>query len=352
MTQDKVPYERTRAVVVAGLVFVLMLAIVAALFWNRNKPACCTNVTTNATQEKKESLTADWRIFQYNSYALSFLVPSGMNVCEKSDGIEVRNDACDASTKPTYRFWQRIEWDGLDPTAAFNDAYAQQLKEAGIETAAGNVAERKGEKTSILLFNVSNTLTGTIVSNQTTSPTVWKVAVDINREIPPVIRGSSASADEITSAVLASMSFATKKEQKLAPKETDAWQTFTSDSGDFSISYPPTARTFVAKPTATLSVMTAAGSKLEVRAASDEGATKPLTTEYRKLTETTIDINGTTVKEARYVPVGIPNSPLRILFVPFTNRSRVVGVSFIFAGEQAEEDLFKKVLDSFAFKTQ
>ncbi len=351
MSEESLPYARTRAAVIAGLVFVLILAIFAALYLNRSKPACCTNVTTNEGKQE-ESLTAKWRTFNYSPFALTFLVPSGMNVCLVTDAVEVRNDACGASTKPTYRIWQRNEWDEIDPVSAFNDAYAQQLKESGIETVSGKTSERTTGRASTLLLNVSESLTGAIVSNQTTSPTVWKVAVDINRDVPPVIRGSSASADEITSAVFDSMSFATRRERPVAPKETDAWPTFTSETGDFSISYPATARTYAADPAAALSVMTTAGSKLEVRSASNIDASKPSLTDYRKLTETTIDVNGSSVKEERYVPVGVPNSPKRILFVPFTNGSRVVGVSFIFAGEQAEEDLFKKVLTSFSFKKQ
>lgn len=349
MTEGTVPYARTRAAVVAGLVLVLVIAIAAALYLNQREPECCANVTSNAAGEAKEPLTARWKTYLHVPYALSLLVPSGMSVCEETEGFTIRNDGCESSSKPTYTIWQRVAWDGLAEIAAFDDAYAQQLKEAGISSVAGKGTEQSGEKTSMVMLTLSNALVGTIVSDKALPTSVWKVAVDINREAPPVLKGVSASADEITNAVLTSMSFAVKKEKKASPKETDAWQVFTSGSGDFRISYPPTAKSYVASPAAALSVITSAGSKLEVRAASSVDATRPSTAGYRKLTETTISVNGAPLQEERYIPAGVPNAEERILFVSFTKGSNTVGVSFIFSGSEAEETLFGKILDSFTF---
>ncbi|MFH0829170.1 MAG: hypothetical protein V1907_03235 [Candidatus Kerfeldbacteria bacterium] len=358
MSNGRKPALRSKTAVITGLVAVLVIAVAGAILWYNKQLVCCrTNDNSNAAPPIKTELVVDaWPKYASSLFAFIVSYPPGMSVCDYYDsegilaGISVRNDTCDSATNPSYTFRISGAWSSLDAVASFNDAYGQQLKEAGVTSVSDRGVVLNGKTVSALLYNVSTTMTGAIVySMQSNTNTVVKkkIAVDIYRDVPPTARAIVASADQITEAVLKNIALSLPVAQKQQP--VSPWKTATVEQGGFSIDYPSSSTAYEATPQATLSVMLIGGARLEVRYGNDVESTKGGVSLYKKLTKKLIKVNGASVNEERYVPIANETSAQRLLFVSFSKGTRFVGITFSFSGDPVEEKTFETVLNSFKF---
>ncbi len=348
---------RLRVLLVPGLVVALVAVTAAAVFWDRGKGTRCGPTASNTNEAASTDRTLSWPTYFYNAFDMTIPLPPGMRVCEDGDkGFLVRNDVCGSSTKASFTVRRNVAWDAMDATAAFNDAYGQQLKEAGLETIDGRGVPLGGKPVSVHRYDFSDTFAGAMATESLNSrPASKKVAIDINRDVPPYANGvldtdgTELSTDELTRLFLQHIVLTSAAAGRPAATTTSEWTTLNEAAAGFSISFPTDSAVYEPTIPAVLAVTFGDQARLEVRTGTTVDSTRGSLEGYRKLTEKGIVVNETTVIEERYVPKDLPGSSQRLLFVPFTRGIRTVGVSFIYSGDPVEETRFKTILGTFAF---
>lgn len=113
-------------------------------------------------------------------------LPTGMNVCEEQDRLEVRNDACGSATQASFVYRSSAAWDSKDPVMVFDDAFAQELREAGWETVNGHTQTLQSGTVDILSSSLSDALIGAVASSKDHN---GRIAIELHRDVPPVIDG-------------------------------------------------------------------------------------------------------------------------------------------------------------------
>lgn len=201
-----------------GVVLLLGAAVLAVVSLRRSKPGVVakTNTVTNSAQpeengsfKKAMELAATWLTY-LSPYKFQLPVPRGLRTCPDGSGsFTVRVDACTEKTDPNFRFRRLETLDALDPVAAFDRTFAQELRETGQTTIAGSGTELTGADVIILLATVREDLTVAIVTEK--SPVAGslarKVAVEVHRKAALPVDVASWDVDTVLQAVLGGMKF-------------------------------------------------------------------------------------------------------------------------------------------------
>ncbi len=168
-----------------------------------------TNAGNNANTNIAYDPAATWATFNYRPFGIAVPLPKGMNICPAEDGgLAIRNDACGAKTKPTFLIRRNADWDALDETATYDDAFGQELREAGLASIADRGERLGGKLATVLLAQLTDVLSGAVVT-ETLNVTnqARKVAVEIRRDVPPQVEGVTTDVDVVTRALLSHVAF-------------------------------------------------------------------------------------------------------------------------------------------------
>ncbi|MBI4092958.1 MAG: hypothetical protein HY420_03470 [Candidatus Kerfeldbacteria bacterium] len=190
-----------------GLIVLLLVAVAAIVVIQQrrvsNRPANVGNQSTPPLDE-----TSNWPKYYARSFGLTAPLPKGMTLCSDGQTFSMKNDECQATTAPTFLFRRSDSWESISLVAAFNDAFAQELREAGIVSAEGRTATLNGDSTNIIYMQLSDTLFGAMVVEMASDPAkARKVAITVRRDIPPQIDGQAVEAETILSKFLRLISF-------------------------------------------------------------------------------------------------------------------------------------------------
>jgi len=341
---------RTRAVVVSGLVVALVAVTAAAVFWYQDRQTCCGTATPTTNNAASVDLALSWPTYFYNAFDMTVLLPPGMNVCEDGDsGFTVRNDGCKKEgARPSFTVRRNAVWDAMDATAAFNDAYGQQLKEAGLETIDGRGTLISGKSVSVQRYDFSDSFAGAVVTDTSDAHArVKRVAVDIARDIP-LYANDAPQTERIISLFLSRIVLMQPTADIKQPTASERI-VFNDATVGYSVNYPSDSTQYEPSSPAALAVSFGGHARLEVRTGATIDSTRGSLEGYRKLTEKEITVNGAAMKEERFVPKDPQGSAHRLLFVSFSKGTKTVGVSFFFSGDPAEEARFETILGTFSF---
>jgi hypothetical protein len=157
-----------------------------------------------AAQETTPNIAIGWPSFS-SPYKITVPFPRGMHPCDESNGVfSFRTDQCTDKTDPTFRVRRNANWDSLDPVAAFNDAFGQDLREAGIDSVSGRTATVLGQDVTSIVFVVNENITGAIVSelHPKSGEKPRRVSVEVHRKIAPTIDGTAQDVDAVLVAML------------------------------------------------------------------------------------------------------------------------------------------------------
>lgn len=209
MTPAGRPPTNKSATLLIGVLVVVLLGVSAAAFFMSRQPAKNSNTNqastnTAAPVEEPVNIGVSWPKF-VSPYGMTALLPKGMTPCdEKNNTFSMRTDRCTDKSEPSFRFRRNAAWDSLDSTAAFNDAFAQELREAGLASAAGKTTSVSGTYVSALVYTFSDTLTGVIITELSpangTAPR--RVSVEVHRDRKPTAEGVVLDVDETLAAVI------------------------------------------------------------------------------------------------------------------------------------------------------
>jgi hypothetical protein len=280
-----------------------------------------------------------------------------MYVCEDGDnGFSVKKGGCGQDIRPTFTVRRNAAWDAMDAAAAFDDAYGQQLKEAGLASIGGRGTLLGGKSVSVQLYDFSDTFAGAVATESLNGqPASKKVAIDINRDVPLHVAGilnddgTEVNGDQLLAMFLQHIAFVATETTALPVTTTSELTVLNDATAGFSISYPTASTSYEPSTPAVLAVRFGNQARLEVRSGATVDSTRGPLEGYRKLTEKAIVVNKATVNEERYVPNDVPGSAQRLLFVAFSRGTTTVGVSFSFSGDPAEEARFETILGTFGF---
>lgn len=335
-------------VLVSGLVVLLVMVSAAALFWYYRQNARVVSPTTRNDNTNAVDPVRSWPAYFSQSLGITVPMPPGMTVCDNgTDGFSVRTDACTASTVPSFLIRYRAEWNSMAVAAAFDDAFGQELKEAGVTSSAGHLTSVNGTVATVSQYAITDAVTGAIAYEQNVDESAArKIAITMSSSAPPKADGTSYTAQQIAALFLSHI--------VLRPGtgivSTSPWTTFTDTAKAFSLDYPTGSVSYTPHPAAALSVTFGAkNARLEVRSGTSVDSVRPSLDGYRKITEIPVTIGSGTVTEERYLPIDAPGSTSRILFVAFTKGTKVVGLSMYTSGDPAEETQFGTILDTFKF---
>lgn len=339
--------RRVRTVVISGLVVALVAATAVAFFLYRGHDDVTTS-NTNSTVVSDPTVT--WQVYFYRAFNVSVAIPPGTYVCEDGEnGFSVRNSGCGEDTTPSFTIRRNAAWDAMDEVTAFNDAYGQQLKEAGLESIGGHATLLGGKPVSLLRYNFLETFAGALATETlNVNAGAKKVAIDIDRDAPLHTTGTQYTDEELTVLFLTHLVLTTTT-GSAKDATTSEWTVLDDTTAGFSISYPTRSIQYEPSSPAALAVTFGNQVRLEVRSGTTVDGTRGSLEGYRKLTEKELTVKGTAVNEERYILQDIPGSTQRLLFVPFTKGMRTVGVTFIFSGDAADEEKFETILSTFAF---
>lgn len=341
---------QSRTILATALVVLLVIACgVALLVQNRGRSAKNVGTTVDTVNVAQESPAAAWPEFYYQPFDMTMPYPTGMVVCVNGEeGYVIQRDAC-GSGVPLVAVRRNSAWDAMDDESAYNDAFAQELREAGMQSVSGKGTLLGGKPVSILLASFSDQGGGALLTYSLNSdPTTMKVSVAIRYDAPSTIAGFTAQ-DAVREILLRTKLKVAVKPGTPDPNVKDGWRTETVSAGSFSIAYPATANAYTAVPSATISRALEGGAQLEVRYGIRRETTLGSTEGYKKFTQKTITVNGAEVSEDRFVPVGNPGATSRILFVSFSRDSTIIGITFRSTGSELDESLFEKILSTFTF---
>ncbi len=183
-----------------------VLAVIVAVAVTMRKTAPPAGTNDRATNSKVDP-TAAWTGFTHRQWRLSVRIPPGMTVCDLgASGFTLRTNDCGQASAAAFTFRRNDAWSGIDPTAAFNDAYGQELREAGLPTIAGHGIKGAGSGTTTVRKSFGSGLTGALIAEANGNR---RVAVDIRLESSTLIEGVPLTADELTEIVLQHVSFTT-----------------------------------------------------------------------------------------------------------------------------------------------
>jgi len=339
--------RRVRTAVISGLVVALVAATAVAFFLYRGHDEVTTS-NTNSTAVSDP--TVAWQIYFYRAFNVSVAIPPGTYVCEDGEhGFSVRSSGCGEDTKPSFTVRRNPAWDAMDEVTAFNDAYGQQLKEAGLESIGEHATQLGGKPVSLQRYNFSETFAGVLATETlNVNAGAKKVAIDIDRDVPLQSTATQYTDEELTRLFLTHIVLTTTT-GSATNTTTSEWTVLNDTTAGFSISYPTGSNQYEPLSPAVLAVTFGNQVRLEVRSGTTVDVTRGSLEGYRKLTEKEITVNGTAVNEERYILQDLPGSTQRLLFVPFTKGARTVGVTFIFSGDTADEEKFETILGTFAF---
>ncbi|MBI4089929.1 MAG: hypothetical protein HY421_00835 [Candidatus Kerfeldbacteria bacterium] len=322
------------------MVGVLVLLTLVAVFSRRPSPAPTTDPTsTNSTVDR-------WPLVYDQNLAVSLPLPSGMNLCQLADRQQtVRLAACGEAATDAVTVRGQTDWNTLEVAAAFDQAFAQELREAGLPGLGVRGTSLEGSLTSVRFLRLSETVTAAIVRDkQVREQGSRTISVLFRRDAPFQDSGVDVPVDSIVEPYLRAMTFFADPKAAVPPSRL---KTFVSPSG-WRFEYPTASSDYQASPLADFSVSYGAGARLEVRSGTSVDAVRGSTSGYRKLNDKPLDINGSTLNEERFVPDG-GTSTRRLLFVSLTNDGQVVGFTLRTTGQESEEETFEAILKSFSW---
>lgn len=198
---------KTSSTRLVGALVVIVIGAGFLWWWFAKEPAApATNqsgiTNTTPTPTTASDLAALWQRRGSSNLRASFKYPPGMTACDTTAGtFEFRNDPCGSSTVATFTFRTNDNWKSLDLPAAFDDAFAQELREAGLAGIGDAASPVDGPAVTGLNYKFSEALSGAVIVSKTASNT-RKVSLTVRRDILPKITGVQSSLDEIISALL------------------------------------------------------------------------------------------------------------------------------------------------------
>ncbi|MBI4426797.1 MAG: hypothetical protein HY567_04425 [Candidatus Kerfeldbacteria bacterium] len=330
---------QARTAAVTALVGLLVVLALVALVVSRR-----TSAPAPATTSSEQRLS--WPLVHYPLFSVSLPLPTGMTVCQQGSAqLSVRTAACEDEATDAIVVRRQDSWDALELTAVFDDAFGQELREAGRPSLAGSGIALDGDLTSIRYRVLSATVTAAVVRDkQVRDGTSRTMAILFRRDVPLRDHGVEVQTDDVVESYLQAISFARPSERTVT---TSPWKTFVSPAG-WRFDYPSVSTPYQASSPAELSVTFGAGARLEVRSGRSVDEVRGSTVGYRQLNEKPIEVNGATLTEERYLPEG-GSSTERMLFVSFTHGDQAVGLTLVTTGDVAEEDTFAAMLKSFQF---
>lgn len=341
---------QTRTMLATALVAMLVIVCsVALLFQGRNRSTKNIGTDLDTVNVEQRSPADLWPEFYYQPFDMTMPYPKGMLVCQSEDqGFTFQRDAC-GSGVPFVAVRRNEAWDAMNDEAAFTDAFAQELREAGIQDISGKGTFLGGKPVSVLLASFSDQAAGAVLTYTLNSdPTTMKIGVSIRYDAPTTVEGFTVQ-DAVRELLVRTKLKAATKPGTADPNVKDGWRTETVQAGGFSIAYPATAKAYTAVPNAAISRALDTGAQLEVRYGLRREATLGSFDGYKKFNQKTMTVNGVEVVEDRYVPIGNPGALGRILFVSFSRNSTIVGITFRSIDGELDESLFERILGTFAF---
>lgn len=192
-----------------GVLVVVLLVVSGVVFFmsrtpSKNSNTNESNTNTSGPVEEPAKIGSSWPKFT-SPYGASVVVPKGMNPCdEKNNTFAIRTDACTDSTEPSFRYQRNAAWDVLEATAAFDDAFAQELREAGLETIAGKATSLRGMYVSGLMYTFNDSLTGVMMTELSPADGAAprRMSIHVNRNRRPTAEGVVQDVDETVKAII------------------------------------------------------------------------------------------------------------------------------------------------------
>lgn len=195
-----------------GLIVAVVAAAVAGFVWLRNSSGTDTNnlnANSNSNDVQPTDISVGWPTFT-SPYRLAVPLPRGMRPCDEGQGVfNLRNDDCVSTARPSLRFRRSDAWDGMSAESVFDDVFAQELREAGLESVVGSAAPVAGRNVSGLVYTFNDQLTVAVMTelNPPAGSKARNAVVEANRQSAPQVEGVAQDVDDALMAVLQGMTF-------------------------------------------------------------------------------------------------------------------------------------------------
>lgn len=195
-----------RMVAVSAFVGLLVVLTLVAVFSRRQ----ATTPTTTPIDASVQVASKLWPLVFNQTLGISVPLPLGMNPCQpESSKVTIRLAACTEEEATNAVEVRRDEsWDALKLTAVFDQAFGQELREAGLTSLGNRGASLDGSLTTIRYHQLSDTVTAAIVRDkQIRDGNSRTVSVLFRRDAPLRDNGADVAVDMIVVPYLSAIRF-------------------------------------------------------------------------------------------------------------------------------------------------